>query len=64
MSTGGTEMAACTGCAQTSAIAIRMRIAGRDLEFHGCPRCESNTWQEAGDVLSLDQVLDLARDGR
>jgi hypothetical protein len=41
-----------------------MRIGGRDLVFHGCAKCESNTWEEQGDVLSLDQVLELARGAR
>ena len=57
-------MAACTGCAQTTAVTIRMRIGGRDLVFHGCAKCEANTWEEQGDVLSLDQVLELARGAR
>ena len=54
-------MAVCTGCAQTSAITIRMRIGGRDLVFHGCPKCEANTWSDEAAVLSLDEVLELAR---
>jgi hypothetical protein len=41
-----------------------MRIGGRDLVFTGCARCENNTWQEEGDVVSLDQVLELARSSR
>jgi hypothetical protein len=41
-----------------------MRIGGRDVVFHGCPRCEVNTWEAAGDVLSLDEVLELARSAR
>ena len=57
-------MAACTGCAQRSLITIRMRIGGRDLVFHGCTRCEIHTWEEEGDVVSLDQVLELARGSR
>jgi hypothetical protein len=57
-------MAACTGCAQTTAVTIQMRIGGRDLVFHGCAKCEANTWEEQGDVLSLDQVLELARGAR
>jgi hypothetical protein len=57
-------MAACTGCAQRSLITIRMRIGGRDLVFHGCTRCEIHTWEEEGDVVSLDEVLELARGSR
>jgi hypothetical protein len=56
-------MAECTGCAQT-AITIRMRIGGRDLVFRGCARCEANTWADQDSVLSLDEVLELARSSR
>ena len=57
-------MLTCTGCAKLAQITIRMRIAGRDIVFHRCARCESNTWEDGGDVLSLDEVLELARAGR
>ena len=43
---GGMEWRLCTGCAQTTAVTIRMRIGGRDLVFHGCAKCESNTWED------------------
>jgi hypothetical protein len=45
-------------------ITIRMRIAGREIAFHRCSRCESNTWEDGSDVLSLDEVLELARASR
>ena len=57
-------MAACTGCAASTAITIRMNVGGRELVFSGCPRCEVNTWEGEGDILSLDEVLELARSGR
>ena len=57
-------MLACTGCAKLAQITIRMRIAGREIVFHRCARCESNTWKDGGDVLSLDEVLELARASR
>jgi hypothetical protein len=58
-------MLACTGCAQDGpVITIRMRIAGHEVTFHRCNRCESNTWEEDGGVLSLDEVLELARASR
>jgi hypothetical protein len=41
-----------------------MKIGGRDIVFHRCTKCESNTWEEDGGVLSLDEVLDLARASR
>jgi hypothetical protein len=54
-------MHACTGCAKGALITIRMRIAGRDVVFHRCARCESNTWQDDSGVLTLGEVLELAR---
>jgi len=57
-------MLSCTGCAKGALITIRMRIAGREIIFHRCARCESNTWEKEGDVLSLDEVLELARASR
>jgi hypothetical protein len=45
-------------------ITIRMRIGGRDIVFNGCARCESNTWEDGGDIITLDEVLALARTSR
>jgi hypothetical protein len=54
-------MLVCTGCAKTMLITIRMRVAGREIVFHRCSKCEANTWQDDSGVLSLTEVLDLAR---
>jgi hypothetical protein len=54
-------MLGCTGCAKAALITIRMRVAGREIVFRRCARCEANTWQDAGGVLSLDDVLEIAR---
>ena len=45
-------------------ITIRMRVAGREIVFHRCSKCEANTWKDDVGVLSLDEVLQLARAGR
>jgi hypothetical protein len=45
-------------------VTIRMRVGERELVFSGCARCESNTWEDDGDVVSLDEVLELARTTR
>ena len=45
-------------------ITIHMRVAGRELTFRRCAKCESNTWQDDAGVLSLGEVLELARAGR
>jgi hypothetical protein len=57
-------MLICTGCAKTALITIRMRVAGREIVFHRCNKCEANTWQDDAGVLSLTEVLELARVGR
>jgi hypothetical protein len=54
-------MHGCTGCAKGALITIRMRIAGREVVFHRCARCESNSWQDDSGALTLGQVLELAR---
>jgi hypothetical protein len=60
-SVGRHGMLVCTGCAKTVLITIRMRVAGREIVFHRCSKCEANTWQDDSGVLSLTEVLDLAR---
>ena len=57
-------MLVCTGCAKAELITIRMRVAGREIVFHRCARCEANSWRADTGVLSLDEVLELARAGR
>ena len=54
-------MHACTRCAKGALITIRMRIAGREVIFHRCARCEANSWQDDGGVLTLGDVLELAK---
>ena len=57
-------MLVCTGCAKTALITIRMRVAGRELVFRRCNKCEANMWQDDAREMSLDEVLALARAGR
>ena len=54
-------MLVCTGCAKAELITIRMRVAGREIVFRRCAKCESNSWQDGAGVLSLDEVLERAR---
>ena len=54
-------MHVCGRCAKGALITIRMRIAGREVVFHRCARCESNSWQDDAGQLTLGEVLDLAR---
>ena len=52
-----------TNCPQCDAvlITIRMRIAGRDLVFHHCCACESNTWHADKVAVPFDRLLALVR---
>jgi hypothetical protein len=51
----------CTGCAKAPLIAISMKIAGREVVFRRCSRCEANIWESEEGILTLDRVLDMAR---
>ena len=57
-------MLTCTGCAKAALVTIRMRVAGREIVFRRCAKCEANVWQDDAGDLSLDEVLELARAGR
>lgn len=54
-------MLVCRGCAKARLITIRLRVAGREIVFHRCSKCEANTWNDDEGVLSLNEVLELAR---
>jgi hypothetical protein len=58
---GGHHMYACTRCAKGALITIRMRIAGREVVFRRCARCEANSWQDDTGIMTLSEVLELAR---
>ena len=51
----------CSRCARQGMVEIRMKIAGEDVLFHSCGRCESKVWSGTDGPMSLDRVLDLAR---
>ncbi len=51
----------CTGCAGAKLITIRMRIAGEEIEFRRCSKCEVNHWADGSGDITLDEVLELAR---
>jgi hypothetical protein len=44
-------------------ITIRMTISGEEIVFHRCSICEANTWENDAGVITLDDVLTLARHG-
>jgi hypothetical protein len=51
----------CTRCSKGSLIEIRMTVAGEDLTFRRCGRCENQMWEGVDGPLPLTTVLDLAR---
>ena len=54
----------CSRCARQGMVEIRMTIAGEDVLFHSCGRCEARHWSSPDGPLSLDHVLELARADR
>jgi hypothetical protein len=51
----------CRICSKGSLIEIRMRIAGEELTFRRCGRCESQSWTTPDGQVTLRHVLELAR---
>lgn len=51
----------CSRCAKDGMVEIRMKIAGEDVTFRRCGRCEAKHWLSADGPVSLSRVLDLAR---
>jgi hypothetical protein len=51
----------CPTCDKGALIEIRMTVAGADLTFRRCGRCERQTWESAEGKIPLDRVLELVR---
>lgn len=51
----------CPSCRNGSIIEIRMQIAGEDLTFRRCGRCELQAWTNPAGRVPLSRVLELAR---
>lgn len=51
----------CSRCAQGGVVEIRMKIAGEDVQFRQCGRCEAKSWLSEDGPLSLTRVLEMAR---
>jgi hypothetical protein len=54
----------CSRCANRGMVEIRMKIAGEDVTFRQCGRCEAKTWLNVDGPLSLSRVLEMARVNR
>src|SRR3954463_12866741 len=51
----------CSRCANRGIVEIRMKIAGEDVMFRQCGRCEAKTWLSVDGPMSLSRVLEMAR---
>lgn len=51
----------CPVCADGALIEIRMQVAGSELTFRRCGRCEVQTWASTEGEIPLDRVLELVR---
>lgn len=52
---------ACPSCSTGAVIEIRMTIAGEELTFRRCGRCDAQTWTTPDGLVPLSRVLELAR---
>ncbi len=51
----------CPSCSTAAIIEIRMLIAGEELTFRRCGRCEWQSWTNPDGRVPLSRVLELAR---
>ncbi len=51
----------CAACEKGSLIEIRMTVAGEELTFRRCGRCEAQAWTTTEGEITLGRVLELAR---
>ena len=52
---------ACPKCSARHLVEIDVTLQGKSLTLHSCSKCDSRWWDdEQGDVIDLDQVIDLA----
>ncbi len=50
----------CPVCTADHVIEISLSLLEREVTMHSCPRCDTRWWDESGDRIALDHVLDLA----
>ncbi len=52
---------ACPKCAARHIVEIGVTVSGKNVTLHSCSRCDNRWWDdERGEVIRIDQVLDLA----
>lgn len=55
----------CPTCSATTVIQIDLKLPdGTEVDFYSCHRCEARWWNQEGEPLPLDRVLELARKPR
>jgi hypothetical protein len=54
----------CSRCANNGIVEIKMKIAGEDVMFRQCGRCEEKAWLTVDGPLSLTRVLEMAKVAR
>ncbi len=51
----------CPKCSARQLVEIGVTLQGKDVTLHSCSRCDSRWWDdERGEVIQLDEVIDLA----
>jgi hypothetical protein len=52
---------ACPKCSARQLVEIGVTLQGKNVTLHSCSRCDSRWWDdERGEVIDLDEVIDLA----
>ncbi len=52
----------CESCGASSVIEIGLTLPdGTEVEFYSCHQCETRWWNQGGESLDLDIVLEMAR---
>lgn len=49
----------CPMCRVVDLSEIRLQVRGSDVTLHACVRCEHRWWDQDGEMVHLDHVLDL-----
>jgi hypothetical protein len=51
----------CPKCSARQLVEIGVTLAGKTVTLHSCSRCSNRWWDdEEGEVVKLDEVIDLA----
>ena len=60
-----TSQLVCKSCSSNDVIEIDLTLPdGTEVTFNSCHKCEARWWNQDGEKLELEVVLDLARKPR